>query len=177
MSLRIQTLRLLVDTILVREFLLFFWLLYADITHLLASLLHTLGYHNEESTVRQTQKIYLRWLNIQPLRLIISCRSVYGGKMLDSLTEGVPAGAIGLLNSAGALLANIDKMVRNDFEHALTCMTHIELPTRLALLLQPLLLKALVLDNCFAPVDVLASLVGASYKEQILAQLYKVSHT
>jgi len=147
-SLRIQTLRLLVDTILVREFLLFFWLLYADITHLLASLLHTLGYHNEESTVRQTQKIYLRWLNIQPLRLIISCRSVYGGRMLDSLTEGVPAGAIGLLNSAGALLANIDKM--------------------------PLLLKALVLDNCFAPVDVLASLVGASYKEQILAQLYKV---
>ena len=80
------------------------------------------------------------WLNVQPLRLIISCRSVAGGRGHDSrsnesFVDGVPPGAIGLLNSAGALLANIDKM--------------------------PLMLKSLVLDNCFAPPDVLISAMGA----------------
>lgn len=107
-SMRVQTLKLMVDTILVRELLLFVYLMYADLTHMTTSLLYALGYHSEESAVRKTQKVYVRWLNIQPLRLIISCRAV----MSESLIEGVPAGAIGLLSSAGSLLAEIDNMVR-----------------------------------------------------------------
>ena len=38
----------------------------------------------------------------------------------------------------------------------------------------PLQLKALVLDNTFAPVGTLAQAIGDSYREQLLQQLYKL---
>ena len=53
-----------------------------------------------------------------------------------------------LLLSVGALVANVDRM--------------------------PIRLKALVLENAFAPPSVMLSAIGSSYKEQVLSQLYKV---
>jgi hypothetical protein len=55
-------------------------------------------------TLTLTLTRYLRWLNIQPLRVLVSCRSVAGGKGLEGFVANAPSGAIGLLNSAGALV-------------------------------------------------------------------------
>lgn len=81
-------------------------------------------------------------------RLLVSCRSVAGGLGLEAFTRGAPDAAISMLNSVGALISNVDRV--------------------------PIKLKALVLENAFAPAPVLLAAVGASYKEQVLSQLYKV---
>ena len=146
-SLRLQTLELMVDTVLVRILLLFGHSLFTDLSRLIATLLKGLG--QEEVEAKQPQKMYLRWLNIQPLRLLLSCRSVAGDRSLGLLMKKqVPPGAIGLLSSASTLITNIDRA--------------------------PLKLKALVLDNFFGPPGVLASNLASSYKEQVLQQLYKL---
>ena len=64
------------------------------------------------------------------------------------MLENAPASAVGVLNSVSAVLSNIDSA--------------------------PLQLKALVLDNTFAPVGTLAQAIGDSYREQLLQQLYKL---
>ena len=153
---RVQTIQLMVDTLLVRTLLLYVLELYADLaqilSRLLAVLLPLVGRADSPLAAgggpRRTDKVYVHWLNIQPLRVLVSCRSVAGGIGLESLTSGAPDGAISLLNSVGALLSNVDRM--------------------------PIRLKALMLENAFAPSGVLLASVGESYKEQVLAQLYKV---
>ena len=60
----------------------------------------------------------------------------------------MPAGALGLLRQAAALLTNIDR--------------------------GELKLQSLVLDNAFAPPGQLGSTILDSYKDQVLAQLYKL---
>ena len=72
---------------------------------------------------QQAPKVYIRWLNIQPLRLHLSCRSVAGGRGFEDILFAVPAEAVGILTTVGAILTNIDRA--------------------------PLRLKALVLDNIF----------------------------
>ena len=146
-SLRLQTLELMVDTVLVRILLLFGHSLFMDLSRLVATLLKGLG--REEAEAHRPQKVYLRWLNIQPLRLLLSCRSVAGDRSLGQLMrKQVPPGAVGLLSSASTLITNIDRA--------------------------PLKLNALVLDNFFGPPGLLASNLASSYKEQLLQQLYKL---
>jgi hypothetical protein len=81
-------------------------------------------------------------------RVLVSCRSVAGGLGLEAFTRGAPDAAISMLNSVGALISNVSGV--------------------------PIRLKALVLEHAFAPSHVLLASIGASYKEQVLAQLYKV---
>ena len=132
----------------VRELVLFSFLLYADLGRMMDLLLTSFYVEDDRSHTQTSKKVYFRWLNIQPMRLLISCRSVAGGKGLEGFMANAPSGAIGLLRTAGALLTNVDRM--------------------------PIKLKALVLDNWFAPPGHLISALGASYKEQLLSQLYKV---
>ena len=57
-------------------------------------------------------------------------------------TWQVPPGALGLLNSVGALLSNVDRV--------------------------PIKLKALVIENAFTPAGTLLSSIASSFKEQIV---------
>ena len=151
-AVRVQTVQLMVDTLLVRTLLLFYYELRADLasvlSRLLSSLLPAIGIDTARDEPRKTDKIYLHRFHTEPLRILVSCRSVAGGIGLEDFARGAPAGAVGLLNSVGALLSNVDRV--------------------------PLKLKALNLENAFAPAPVMLAGVGASYKEQILSQLYKV---
>ena len=152
-SLRVQTLQVMVDTLLMRSLLLFLYALYADLAqiaaHLASALLPAIGLMPPETTTERKPKLYFRWLNIQPLRILISCRSVAGGIGLNQmLTHDAPQGALALLNSVGALLSNVDRA--------------------------PIKLNSLVLENLFAPAERIGSSIGAGYKEQVLSQLYKV---
>lgn len=92
----------------------------------------------------------MRWLNIQPMRVLLSCRSVAGGNGFEVVYGDHVHGeaAMGVLNSASAMVANIDRA--------------------------SIRLKALVLDNVFTPMPTLLAMVGASYKEQLLLQVYKL---
>ena len=132
--------------------LLFGHALYADMAQLITALPPALGWMvaRPSETPQRAQKVYVRWLNIQPMRVLLSCRSVAGGNGFEVVYGDHVHGeaAIGVLNSASAMVANIDRAsVR---------------------------LKALVLDNVFTPMPTLLAMVGASYKEQVLLQLYKL---
>ena len=146
-SLRVQTIQLMVDTLLVRTLLLYVYEVHADLIQVLSRLLSALQLERG-SAPKRADKVYMHWLNIQPLRVLVSCRSVAGGVGLETFLQGAPEGAVGILNSVGALLSNVDRA--------------------------PIKLKALVLENAFAPADVLLASIGSSYKEQVLSQLYKV---
>ena len=150
-SLRVQTLQLMVDTLLARTLVIYFLDLHSDLmqilTRLLNALLPALGLSGDDARATYS-KIYVHWLNIQPLRVLVSCRSVAGGIKAETLTHGAPDAAISLLNSVGALLLNFDRV--------------------------PIKLKALVLESAFAPTNVLLMSVGSSYQEQVLSQMYKM---
>ncbi|EOD14033.1 hypothetical protein EMIHUDRAFT_451837 [Emiliania huxleyi CCMP1516] len=149
-SLRLQTLELMVDTVLVRTLFLFVLSTYLDLAKMATAVVEatTRGQPRRADAV-VPPKVYLRWLNLQPLRLHLSCRSVAGGRRREAaVLENAPASAVGVLNSVSAVLSNIDSA--------------------------PLQLKALVLDNTFAPVGTLAQAIGDSYREQLLQQLYKL---
>ena len=148
-SVRLQTLELMIDHQCLATLLLFAHALNSDVLQLLGALQSALGLA-PTAEPRRAQKVYMRWLNIQPMRLLVSCRSVAGGRGFEQLYDmhAVPSGAVGLLNSASALVANIDRA--------------------------SLRLKALVLDNVFTPLETLLSMIGSSYKEQLLLQLYKL---
>ena len=162
-SLRLQTLELMLDTVLVSTLALFSLALYADMCRLLNALLGALGVADQDDRATPS-KVYMRWLNIQPLRVLLTCRSVAGVHGLAPLTDKkAPAGAVlasspspssqpspqqerrprgagalGLINSASTLVTNIDRA--------------------------PLKLRALVLDNAFAPPAELASSISAYYQ-------------
>jgi vacuolar protein sorting-associated protein 13A/C len=132
--------------------LLFGHALYTDMAQLITALPPALGWMvaRPSETPQRAQKVYVRWLNIQPMRVLLSCRSVAGGNGFEVVYGDHVHGeaAMGVLNSASAMVANIDRAsVR---------------------------LKALVLDNVFTPMPTLLAMVGASYKEQVLLQLYKL---
>uniref|UniRef100_A0A0D3KJL1 Uncharacterized protein n=1 Tax=Emiliania huxleyi (strain CCMP1516) TaxID=280463 RepID=A0A0D3KJL1_EMIH1 len=149
-SLRLQTLELMVDTVLVRTLFLFVLSTYLDLAKMATAVVEatTRGQPRRADAV-VPPKVYLRWLNLQPLRLHLSCRSVAGGRRREAaVLENAPASAVGVLNSVSAVLSNIDSA--------------------------PLQLKALVLDNTFAPVGTLAQAICDSYREQLLQQLYKL---
>ena len=135
-----QTLQLMVDTLLARTLVIYFLDLHSDLmqilTRLLNALLPALGLSGDDARATYS-KIYVHWLNIQPLRVLVSCRSVAGGIKAETLTHGAPDAAISLLNSVGALLLNFDRV--------------------------PIKLKALVLESAFAPTNVLLMSVGSSY--------------
>ena len=106
-----------------------------------------------EAPLGLAPKTYLRWLNIQPLRLLVSCRSVAGGIEvlageggLEGLgLSGAPSGAVGLLNSMGTMLSNVDRV--------------------------PIKLNALVLDNAFASPERFRNSIAQFYQEQLVSQL------
>jgi len=153
-SLRVQTVQLMVDTLLVRTLLLFLLELHADLMQILSRLISALlpaaGRTPDDNDLgpQRTSKVYVHRLDIQPMRVLVSCRSVAGGLGLEAFTRGAPDAAISMLNSVGALISNVSGV--------------------------PIRLKALVLEHAFAPSHVLLASIGASYKEQVLAQLYKV---
>jgi hypothetical protein len=142
-SLRMQSLEIMLDTVLVQTLVLFALSTYADLSVMLAAVAQPLRAHHTHHD--QPAKVYVRWLNIQPFRLIFSCRSVAGGRGFEEVLENAPPAAVGVLNSVSAILSNIDRA--------------------------PLELKALVLDNTFAPPGMLSSSIIDYYKEQLLQQV------
>ena len=132
--------------------LLFGHALYADLAQLITALPPALGWMvaPPSETPQRAQKVYMRWLNIQPMRVLLSCRSVAGGNGFEVVYGDHVHGeaAMGVLNSASAMVANIDRA--------------------------SIRLKALVLDNVFTPMPTLLAMIGASYKEQLLLQVYKL---
>ena len=149
-SLRLQTMEIMIDYQVLSMLLLFGHALFADLSQLIKALPDALGLARPAERRERAQKVYMRWLNIQPMRVLLSCRSVAGGNGFEVVYGDHVHGeaAIGVLNSASAMVANIDRAsVR---------------------------LKALVLDNVFTPMPTLLAMVGASYKEQVLLQLYKL---
>jgi hypothetical protein len=142
-SLRMQSLEIMFDTVLVQTLVLFALSTYAELSGMLAAVAKPLRAH--PGSHDQPAKVYVRWLNIQPFRLILSCRSVAGGRGFEEVLENAPPAAVGVLNSVSAILSNIDRA--------------------------PLELKALVLDNTFAPPGMLSANITDYYKEQLLHQV------
>jgi len=144
-SLRVQSLELMLDTVLVRTLVLFALSTYADLKEILAVTARASNLRAAAPGPNRPAKVYLRWLNIQPLRLVLSCRSIAGGRGFEEMLESAPPGALGVLNSVSAILSNIDRA--------------------------PLQLKALVLDNAFAPIGTLTANIVDYYKEQLQQQV------
>ena len=142
-SLRVHNVEVMLDVVLVQTLLLFAISMYVDVAKMLGVLETSLIHRVPDE--HGPKKVYLRWLNIQPLRLLFSCRSVAGGRGFEEMLEGAPPAALGILNSVSAILSNIDRA--------------------------PLMLKALVLDNTFAPPNVLLSNIVDYYREQLLQQV------
>lgn len=142
-SLRMQSLEIMLDTVFVQTLVLFALSTYADLSGMLAAVAKPLQAH--PASHDQPAKVYVRWLNIQPFRLILSCRSVAGGRGFEEVLANAPPAAVGVLNSVSAILSNIDRA--------------------------PLELKALVLDNTFAPPGMLSANISDYYKEQLLQQV------
>ncbi len=156
-AVRLQTMELMVDTLLVRQLTLFAYELLGDAAHLLASILPPLAAAtaaegatdvapssraDADGVAPRANKVYVRRLEIQPLRVLVSCRSVAGGLGLGMLTgHEVPSGALGLLNSLSALISNVDRV--------------------------PIRLKELRLDNAFVNPDTLFASIVATYREQV----------
>ena len=93
--------------------LLFGHALYADLAQLITALPPALGWMvaRPSETPQRAQKVYVRWLNIQPMRVLLSCRSVAGGNGFEVVYGDHVHGeaAMGVLNSASAMVANIDR--------------------------------------------------------------------
>ena len=85
-SLRLQTLELMVDTVLVRTLFLFVLSTYLDLAKMATAVVEatTRGQPRRADAV-VPPKVYLRWLNLQPLRLHLSCRSVAGGRRREAV--------------------------------------------------------------------------------------------
>ena len=147
-SLRLQTLHLMVDTLLMKALLLYLYELHSDLVQIFACLLSAfLPAADTTAAAGKPMKIYAHWLNIS--RCACSSRAAPSPEASASRPSARHADRrSALLNSVGALLSNVDRA--------------------------PIKLKALVVENVFAPAATLAASIGASYKEQVLSQLYKV---
>ncbi len=62
------------------------------LSRLLSALLPALGLSppDADDAPQRTEKIYVHWLNVQPLRVLVSCRSVAGGIGVETFTHGTP---------------------------------------------------------------------------------------
>lgn len=107
-SLRLQTLELMLDTSLMRTLLVYAESTAADVSNLVSALSEALG-PETDAELHNVPKVYIRWLNFQPLRVLLSCRSVAGGHGLERLTDGAPPGVAGLLHVVSTMLSNIDR--------------------------------------------------------------------
>ena len=107
-SLRLQTLELMLDTLLMRTLLVYAESTTTDISNLAGALSEALG-PKTDADLHHVPKVYIRWLNFQPLRVLLSCRSVAGGHGLERLADGAPPGVAGLLHVVSTMLSNIDR--------------------------------------------------------------------
>jgi len=157
-SLRVQTMQVMVDTLFVRTLLLYAFELYTDIMQILEHVISAVlpavfgepdgeALSQQNLRIERDEKVYVHWLNIQPLRVLVSCRSVAGVNAIEAFTREAPAGSLSLLVPVASLLANVDRV--------------------------PVRLKTLALDNAFTSKQRLLNSIASSYKEQVLSQLYK----
>ena len=144
-SMRVQTLHTMVDTSFARTLLLYVYELYTDLMQMVERVVSAVPLGQSKDA--RAPKLYVHWLNVQPLRVLFSCRAVAGVSAIEALTHEAPTGTLALLVPVASLLSNVDRM--------------------------PIRLNAIVLENVFAPLPRLLSSIGAKYKSQMLSQMYK----
>ena len=167
----LQTLELMLDTSLMRTLLVYAESTAADVSNLVSALSEALG-PETDAELHNVPKVYIRWLNFQPLRVLLSCRSVAGGHGLERLTDGAPPGVAGLLHVVSTMLSNIDRapLRLKESRGTASTPTHAPVPLPLRSPSVPIcttdLCQALVLDNCFARAGTLAATICASYQNR-----------